>query len=189
MSVPRIAVSGSAGTGKTTLGRALAAHLGVPFIAEGMRQRLESGYRLGEMSHDDFLSLARELWDEHLALVRAGQTTGFVSDRCAADFAAYRMTDSLMFHDTAGAEIEAILDQLPLYSSVVVLPWGAMPIAADGVRSQNRWLQLRFQTVVEGLLQRFAPPGQVLAIGGAQSVEARLAEVLRATHQPARRLS
>ena len=43
MRPPRLGLSGSAGTGKSTLGRALAAALDVPYLPEGMRSRLEAG--------------------------------------------------------------------------------------------------------------------------------------------------
>ena len=37
----KLALSGSAGTGKTTLGRRLAAETGLPYVPEGMREWLE----------------------------------------------------------------------------------------------------------------------------------------------------
>ena len=39
----RIAISGSAGTGKTTLAKALADRLQVPYLEEGFRKRHEAG--------------------------------------------------------------------------------------------------------------------------------------------------
>ena len=39
----RIAISGSAGTGKTTLAKALAVRLQGPYLEDGFRKRLETG--------------------------------------------------------------------------------------------------------------------------------------------------
>lgn len=181
MSVPRIAISGSAGTGKSTLGRALADRLGVPFIAEGMRLRIEAGLWIAGMTLDARLDLARELWREHAGQVREAQRTGFVADRSAGDFAAFRLADHLIYHETADDEMRAILGSFGLYEQIVVLPWGAIPLAEDGVRSTNPWHQFRFQTLLEGVLRRFAPPEQVLMVKGADSVETRAAAVLAAT--------
>ena len=48
----RIALCGSAGTGKTTLGRALAEELDLPYIEEGMRRRLEGGLDVHSLGED-----------------------------------------------------------------------------------------------------------------------------------------
>ncbi len=57
VALARIALSGSAGTGKTTLGRLLAERLGVPFIEEGMRARLERGLDVHRFDKDDWRKL------------------------------------------------------------------------------------------------------------------------------------
>ena len=44
---------------------------------------------------------------------------------------------------------------------VVVLPWGAIPLADDGIRTPNPWRQLHFQALLEGLLGRRAAAGKV----------------------------
>ena len=40
------------------------------------------------------------------------------------------------------------------YDRIVVLPWGVLPLVADGIRSSNPWLQRHYQAAVEGLLHR-----------------------------------
>ena len=47
-----IAVTGSAGIGKSTLVREIVSKYGLPKIHEGMRQRIESGLKLHELDHD-----------------------------------------------------------------------------------------------------------------------------------------
>ena len=48
----------------------------------------------------------------------------------------------------------------------------------DGVRSTDRWMQFRFQSIVEDLLRREARTGQVVRVPGELDLEARRAFVL-----------
>lgn len=169
----RIALSGSAGTGKTTLGRALADDLGLPFIEERMRLRLEGGLELGRMSHAELEALHRELWAEQCAL-EAAHPAGFVADRSSLDYAAFRLQygffeDGL---DTGGFFDEAIA-WARSYSHVLLFPHGALPLVVDGVRAPNPWLQLRFQLCVEGLLDLHIDPARLLRVPRTSSFETR----------------
>lgn len=161
---PRLAVTGSAGVGKTTLARRLAGELDVPFLDEGMRRRLESGLDPHAMSREAFRDLVLELFDEMLAAVDAAlrEPGGFVADRAALDGAAFW----LYYGFGADAEAtESVFERaraaLAAYDLIVVLPWGVLPLAADGVRSPSPWVQLHYQTLIEGLLDRYARPDQV----------------------------
>jgi len=49
---PRLGVTGSAGVGKTSLGRRLAEILAVPFVEEGMRGRIEAGLDMHTLDRD-----------------------------------------------------------------------------------------------------------------------------------------
>ena len=176
---PRIAISGSAGTGKTTLGRALAAELGVPFVEEGMRRRIEAGFRPHGYRAREWAALIRELWVEHRAAEDAARD-GFVADRSSLDFAAfwlhYGLHEDVEATEAFVAEMRA---HVASYDRIVLLPWGAIPLVDDGVRSTNRWTQLRFHSILEGLLERMAP-GVVLRFGDAEPIDARLDRVLAA---------
>lgn len=174
---PRIALSGSAGTGKTTLGRALAAELGLPFVEEGMRRRIEAGFRPHGYGAKEWAALVRELWGEHRAAEDAARD-GFVSDRCSIDFAAFWLHYGL--HEDVEAT-EAFVAEMSAharrYDRIMLLPWGAIPLVDDGVRSTNRWTQLRFQSILEGLLERCAGE-RLVRVGEAATLEARLRSAL-----------
>lgn len=174
----RIAISGSAGTGKTTLGRRLAEELGVPFLEERMRRRLEDGFDVHSLTLADWRALVEGDWQAQRA-EEERCARGFVADRSSLDYAAFWLHYGL--HDER-AETERFLArafaEALRYDRIVVCPWGGPPIVHDGVRSTNRWTQLRFQALVEGLLERFVDPARVLRLALDTSVEERVARVL-----------
>ncbi len=180
----RVALSGSAGTGKTSLGRALSEHTGLPFVEEGMRARIESGLSVHELDLQQRRELMRELWDEQRAAEDAA-AEGFIADRSSYDYAAFWLHYDLHFERGASDEwMRAMVREGARYDRVLLLPWGAIPLAEDGVRSTNPWIQFRFQGLIEGVLGRFARRGQVLRVPGEGDVEERLEYVLRFLTQP-----
>ena len=40
------------------------------------------------------------------------------------------------------------------YDCILMLPWGVFEIENDGRRANNKWLQLKFQSLLEGLAYR-----------------------------------
>ena len=84
----RLAISGSAGTGKSSLAMALANSLKIPYLEENFRRRRENGLVFQNLSRTDQSLLILELYTE--AIEEAAQhTTGFVQDRCPIDFLAF----------------------------------------------------------------------------------------------------
>ena len=178
---PRIGLSGSAGTGKSTLGRALAARLDLPYLPEGMRRRIEGGLSLHALDHDGLRRLVGELWAEQVEAEEAAlaQAGGFVSDRSPVDFAAFW----LHYHFTGeqaetAALFAAVEERLARYDRVISLPWGVLPLVSDGVRATNPWLQRHYQATVEGLLLRMVPPARLAVMPPLEALEARVAWAL-----------
>ncbi|MGZ8408441.1 MAG: AAA family ATPase [Hyphomicrobium sp.] len=164
---PRLAITGSAGVGKTTLGRRLAEILAVPFVEEGMRARIEAGLDLHMLDSGGRRALLLEVFEQTLSATRAavGAADGFVSDRCSMDFAAFWLYYGFAFDEDATQRVFARAEAaLAGYDLIVVLPWGAIPLVADGVRSANPWLQLHYQVLLEGLLARWRHIARVVQL-------------------------
>jgi hypothetical protein len=181
---PRIGITGSAGVGKTALGLRLGKALGVPYLAEGMRARLEGGLDLHALGRDGLRALVETLADEMVNAVVAAENAdgGFVSDRCPLDCAAFWLYYGFGHDASATATLfdSAASALLEHYDLVVILPWGALPLAADGVRTANPWLQLHYQVLVEGLLHRWLPIGRLAKLPPTVSdLDARVAWVQR----------
>ena len=158
----RIAISGSAGTGKTTLAKALAARLQVPYLEEGFRKRREAGLDPHDLSQAEHRVLLMELYEEAIAAA-AGCNGGFIQDRCPLDFLAFWLHYGFWREDADSAAFYArVQKDLDQYDHVIVLPWGTFDITADSIRSTNRWLQLKYQVLFEGLAHRLAPDGKLL---------------------------
>ena len=153
----KIAVSGAAGTGKSTLGRALSQRLGVPYLEEGMRRRLEAGLDLHQLSHARHQALAEELLDELLEAADAAVAGhgGFVSDRCPLDMAAFWLYYRFAFDlEATDRYMHRVRESLPQFRDVVLLPRDGLALEDDGVRSANPWVQLHFDALLEAMVAR-----------------------------------
>ncbi|MBM4391595.1 MAG: ATP-binding protein [Deltaproteobacteria bacterium] len=152
----RIAISGSAGVGKSTLAQAAAAELGWPCLPEGMREYLESTeVDIHHLGIDGLRALVLRLWDERQEL--EAKYPAFVADRSSFDTAAF-----WMFYGYAKDEPDTLrlFDETlrrDRYDRVFLLPWGRIPLVADGVRHPNRHIQLHVQSMIVGLVHEFGP--------------------------------
>ena len=177
---PRLAMSGSAGTGKSTLGAALAERLEVPYLREGMRARLERGLVLHDLDHDSLRALILDLWAEQRELEAGAERAhgGFVADRSSLDFAAFWL--HYHFHadpERTAAFFDEALGHLDRYDHVVLLPWGALPLVADGVRSSNPWMQRHYQATLEGVAWRALSPPRLLVMPPLTELDERISWV------------
>ncbi|MEC7239770.1 MAG: histidine phosphatase family protein [Myxococcota bacterium] len=153
---PRVAFSGSAGVGKTTLASAIAEEFGVSYLPEGMRREVELGLDLRLLNHEELKSLVLRLWrqqvDREEACIARGE--GFVSDRSPLDYLAFWMTYGFVHNEKESAELaEEVMARIAVYDRIILLPHSVLPLEADGVRSTNRWIQRRFHATVRGLLE------------------------------------
>ncbi|OYQ36451.1 hypothetical protein CHU95_04290 [Niveispirillum lacus] len=176
---PRIGITGSAGTGKTRLATALSTMLNLPVRSERMRERLAAGFDPHSLSRDGHRLMLTNDADD-LALDLARDRDGLITDRTPLDMAAFWLINGFGVDDIPATE--ALLDRavcaMADYDLVVLMPWGEHPILSDGIRSANPWMQLHFQTVVEGLCRRFVAPERLMTLTGRQPVMI-VAELIR----------
>ena len=63
--------------------------------------------------------------------------------------------------ERTAALVATLLERCRQFDLVLLLPWGVLPLQDDGIRSANRWLQLKFHALVEGLARELLPAAQL----------------------------
>ncbi len=175
----KIAISGSAGVGKTTLASALAHCYGCRLIEEGYDGLFDP--------HADFIRPRSRLRREILCLLeqknsRESEAGSFVADRCAVDL--FNLWMSRGFGDDQ--ELTAWLYQhcrryVEKYDFVFVPPWSAIPLRQIDLpvnrrRAMNPWSQLYNHANVIGLLHQWLPAARLVPIPfGLQDLRERVA--------------
>lgn len=162
-----IGITGSAGTGKSSLALHLSQQLGLLVRGEAMRDRLAQGFDFHNLTRAGHRALlAGDTEDLARALARGD---GLITDRTPLDMAAFWLTNGFGVEDPVATEalLARAICAMADYSLVVLLPWAALPLVDDGVRSANPWMQLHFHTVLEGLCRRYVAPGRLLVLADA----------------------
>lgn len=171
----RIAFSGSAGTGKSTIAEMTAARFSLPLVPEGVREYLAS---IGKDSFRDMSS--SEMFDMQLHILKTkvdaeSNTLDFVADRTTADSMAYTLrwcakTDT----DVLKQYTDQCVSHLITYDMVFFCPWGAIEYKQDGLRSRHIYYQLEMEYLIYGILSSHSVPIHVLS---EKTMEGRLKEV------------
>jgi hypothetical protein len=148
----KIALSGSAGTGRSTIAIRLAqsiAHSPLTNLAKGILR--EHGFKYGtDMTVEQFLATPerqRQLYD-HKRVVES-KYDNFVTDRSWIDNAAYAvvglhknmMFDMASYVDDCKSEVEK-------YDCIIHIPWGRQPLQPNGTRTINPWFQFMVDSVI-----------------------------------------
>ena len=150
----KIAVTGSAGVGKTSLVEMLALALDLPCIEEEMRAYLErTRVHLWELPSAAVAPVIVDLWKERAA--KEANTEAFVADNCSLDFVAYARHYGCFTEEVASILLPEVLNKTACYDAIFVLPWGVLPYVDDGIRSPDHYGQLGYQLMIEGLLRRY----------------------------------
>ena len=157
----KIAISGAISTGKTTLGKALAEEMRVPFIEENMQPIPVQSPKTIAAGIVSNLVFKKKLEDE------AGD---FVVDRSPLDMVnfwqAYRLPRKVDNFDIVELGERFTAD----YDFVVITPWGSIPLVGrqegegGAKRVLDEWRQFNGAVRITGLAFHFFEPAQIIQI-------------------------
>jgi predicted ATPase len=163
----KIAIIGSAGTGKSTLAEAVAVKLGVPNlksreITEDILMR--DGYDYGSgIQIERFLANAGRQHEILKRTLEQQSVDSFVTDRTVIDLAAYAVCE---LNQSDPMALRKILDvckkEASTYTHLFLCPWKDIPIAATKKRTLNTWYQYLIYIVEKGILDDWGCKYQVL---------------------------
>ncbi|HAC34079.1 MAG TPA: hypothetical protein DCF45_06125, partial [Gammaproteobacteria bacterium] len=150
----RIAISGCAGIGKSTLARALADRLDISHVDEHY-SALFSPPGTFNSEAIKLIPLFNRVLAEKNQLMQ--QTGTFVVDRTALDLLNLWMARGLTSYPQATADFSKLCQaEAATYDLVIFPPWGTLPHrphdATDGrIRVSDPWIQLRNHAAILGL--------------------------------------
>ena len=172
----RIAIVGSAGVGKTTLATTLSSHLELPLSPDPVRPLLgELNLPAPNRQTDaDRLALCDAVLNRRMAFESSHDA--FVADRAALDTAVYwlRWCPARAFPSETAALLARARQHMARYTHVLLLPWGALPLEDDRVRTPDPWYQYGMHALTRGVLADWGVP-YVEVSRELRSVEARVA--------------
>lgn len=178
----RIAISGCAGIGKSTLSRALANKLNISLVEENYTA-LFSPPGTFNSEAIKLIPLFNRVLAEKNQLMK--QAAAFVVDRTALDLLNLWMAKGLSAYPQATADFSQLCQaEAANYDLVIFPPWGALPHrphdANDGrIRVKDPWIQLRNHAAILGLTRMWVDEQKIICLPtDLQSLEQWLAFIL-----------
>jgi hypothetical protein len=153
----KIALSGSAGTGRSTIAIRLAQSIGhtpLTNLAKGILR--EHGFKYGtDTTVEQFLATPerqRQLYD-HKRMIES-EYDNFVTDRSWIDNASYAVVGlhNNMLFDMA-SYIDDCKSEVEKYDCIIHIPWGRQPLQPNGTRTINPWFQFMVDSVICNIAQ------------------------------------
>jgi len=148
----KIALAGSAGTGRTTIARKLSeviAHPSLTNLAKTILKDFGFQYGMGQTVEQFLCTPKRQnmLFDNKS--VMESHYENFVTDRSWIDLAAYCIQG---MHVDENFDITSYVENCKLeaekYDVIVHIPWGRQPLTPDGTRTTNPWFQLIIDSII-----------------------------------------
>ena len=162
----RIAVSGSAGTGKTTLAQNLAQALNIAYIPEHYEPLFDNLNK-----RDSAPDVLAELFNKALDIKLSEQSkhSRFVADRCPVDLLNLWLRRKLFCLPEASQAFHSRCHEaMGSYDLIVIPPWGALPLQPTEQpqriqqRVVNPWLQLLNHASIAGFTRMFVSEEKIL---------------------------
>jgi len=148
----KIALAGSAGTGRTTIAKQVALsidHFPLTNLAKSILR--SEGFRYGtEQTVEEFLATKeRQVYLYQCKKEKEGELEDFVTDRSWLDLAAYciyGMQNNTDFD--ISAFINDCKDEVEKYDAIIHIPWGRQPLQPNGTRTINPWFQFMIDSII-----------------------------------------
>lgn len=151
----KIALSGSGGTGKTTLANSVSKRLGIPAIPEFAREvAAEMGIpEIRQMTSEQSYEFQNRILQRKIDEEAKHET--FIADRSTADNIAYYLRWCARDNDDSkNAEyVSKCIGHLDTYDLVMILPWQGIPLEDDGFRSARLYYQYGIHCLIVGILK------------------------------------
>lgn len=183
MKTPRIGIVGAAGTGKSSVAKAVAEKLKLPLIeAKSITREIlvRDGYDYGSgIQVERFLSSpARQT--EIMDKTFSTQTSegSWIADRTVVDLSAYAVAE---LHDDDLELLRKIFyacrKHASVYTHIFLCPWHDIPVQDNHKRTLNPWYQFQIHALVEGIMDDWGLRYDVLA---SPETDGRVAEIIEA---------
>ena len=178
----RIGIIGCAGTGKSSLARALAAELGLPLleaksITEDILRR--DGYDYSSCIQVERFLANTGRQNEILRRTLEQQSVDeFVADRTVVDLAAYMMCEMHSQEDEALRDVlKTCREKVSTYTHLLFCPWEDRPVAGNQKRTLNPYYQYLIHLTERGIICDWECSYHLML---ADTPENRLEEALKA---------
>ena len=172
----KIGIAGCAGTGKSSLARAIAEKLGIPLleskaITRDILERDGYDYASGTQVERFLASTGRQ--NEILRrTLEQQQVAEFITDRTLVDLAAYVVCE---MHDkdtkTLGHILETCRKHVEEYTHIFLCPWEDKPVDENQRRTLNPWYQFLIYTIEVGILKEWGCQYKVIDPAGDRAAQ------------------
>lgn len=174
----KIAMLGTAGTGRTTVALEISKKLNIPFLASSsitkpILERDGFSYSSG-LFVEKFLSVKnRELEIIGKKIELESHCDEFITDRTTLDNFAYLFLNIEQYSDVEVEQVRKLcFDNMCKYSHLFYFSRTNKPIKNNGVRTVNKWFQMQVDFIIQGLVKEWDITAyEVVNMDEKQSVE------------------
>ena len=149
----RIAISGSAGIGKSTVCKQVSEHYNIPLIDKGAKYYLKNktDQGLAFLEKNELQQFQETLVQYKIEEYEKCKNNSFISDRSLVDNLVYAMIHS-NHNDNKWMDeyYNTCMNNLKYYTHVFQLGWNKFEIVEDGIRRKNKYHQF----VVDSSIRR-----------------------------------